>query len=95
MHYLAKLLHKRFWLGGKISTSGQEGYRFETRFRQRSATHVSLNLASMCHMSARWCDSEARRGMLIQVSSSYLTVDQYYVIHPETVLMSFQTGASA
>ncbi|GBO09035.1 hypothetical protein AVEN_96610-1 [Araneus ventricosus] len=32
------------WLSGKVSASGLEGSRLETRFRRRSAVHVDPSL---------------------------------------------------
>ncbi|GBO38186.1 hypothetical protein AVEN_95566-1 [Araneus ventricosus] len=49
------------WPSGKVSASGPEGSRFETRFRRRSAWYVGLLHVKSCvqgQTSSRWCGEQ-------------------------------------
>ncbi|GBM74210.1 hypothetical protein AVEN_203410-1 [Araneus ventricosus] len=66
----------------KVSSSGPEGFRFETRCHGRSAVYVGLMHVKsdvMGQASSRLCGAEVWRGGQLKCRPRHLTVQNYEV----------------
>ncbi|GBO46045.1 hypothetical protein AVEN_203612-1, partial [Araneus ventricosus] len=85
------------WPSGKVSASGPESSRCETRFHGRSAVYVGLLHAKSyvgCQTSSRRCNAEVWRvGWLLRYRPRHLTPAENDEVRPKIALVFLQSGA--